>query len=499
MEMRAGKGRHGRLAALGLFACLLLLAVSGKVSAQNDMSYTIRNGRMYISLGKHLLDKHMDKTRLEKFIERYDLSDLGLEKLIFKGANEHLRKMGWRVDMDNNRIIIISKQMLGVGELNDPAKRMILAEDHPNTYDLFPPQNDNLVYGFNRFAGKFPFAVRDSLVTFFMKGHTAAGQVLLAGSFTNWQHAALKMIRTDSGWIAGVRLAPGKYWYKFITDGEWTIDPGNDLREDDGLGNTNSVYYKTNTVFTLSGFPGARDAYLSGSFNGWNPGELPMIKGPFGWTIGIYLAEGTFTYKFVVDGKWYEDPKNSNHLPDGHNGFNSLLRIGKPHHFILRGYASAKSVVLAGSFNGWKTYELFMHKTDAGWELPYTLGPGNYGYRFVVDGKWMNDPANPLFINNPENHTVSAYLIIDPNYTFRLEGYGGAKTVFLSGDFNNWTPDALPMKRVGNAWVFNVHLPVGKHLYKFIVDGRWIKDPADPLWEGNEYGTDNSVLWVEQR
>ena len=51
------------------------------------------------------------------------------------------------------------------------------------------------------------------------------------------------------------------------------------------------------------------------------------------------------------------------------------------------------------------------------------------------------------------------------------------------------------MKRVGDAWVFSVHLSVGKHLYKFVVDGRWIKDPDNPLWEEN----DNSVIWMEER
>jgi hypothetical protein len=402
------------------------------------------------------------------------------------------------VDIDNPEIIVISKQMLGMGGLGDPEKRMRLTEDHPNTYDLFPAQNDNLVYGFNRFAGKFPFAVRDSLVTFFMKGHTSAREVLLAGSFSNWQHGALEMTKTDSGWITTVRLKAGKYWYKFVIDGGWTTDQDNDLTEDDGMGNTNSVYYKTNQVFSLPGFLNARDAFLSGSFNNWNPGELPMSRGPFGWSIGMYLAEGTFTYKFVVDGKWYQDPRNNNHLPDGHNGFNSVLRIGKPYHFILMGYASARSVVLAGSFNGWKTYESFMHKTASGWELPYALGPGNYEYRFIVDGKWINDPANRLFINNTQSHTVNSYLIVGPNYTFRLQGNQDAKTIFLAGDFNSWTPGALPMKRVGDAWVFKVHLSVGKHLYKFIVDGRWIKDPVNPLWEGNEYGTDNSVIWWEK-
>jgi 1,4-alpha-glucan branching enzyme len=94
---------------------------------------------------------------------------------------------------------------------------------------------------------------------------------------------------------------------------------------------------------------------------------------------------------------------------------------------------------------------------------------------------------------------VNSFLIIQPNYTFRLRGYPDARVICVAGDFNDWMPDALKMKRVGDAWVFNVHLPVGKHLYKFIVDGRWIKDPDNPLWEENQYNTDNSVIWMEDR
>ena len=478
-----------------LLVCLLLFVAPGAF-AQEGTSYTVKDGRMYIQVKRGI-----DERRLNKFIDQYDLGDLNLPSLLVAGRNglKRLRKMGWRVDIDNPQMIVISKQMLGlgVGELTDPGKRMSLTEDHPNSYDMFPPQNDNLLYGFNRFVGKYPFAVHDTLVTFFMKGHADARRVLLAGSFTNWQHQARSMIETDSGWILNVVLSPGKYWYKFIVDGRWTTDPDNDVNEGDGMGNTNSVYYKTNTIFTLPGSLNARDAYISGSFNSWNPGELPMTRGAFGWSIDLYLAEGTFTYKFVVDGKWLPDPRNKNQLPDGHNGFNSVLRLGKPHLFVLRGYSDAHSVVLAGSFNGWVTYELFLHKTATGWELPYTLGPGNYEYRFVVDGKWINDPSNPLFVKNPGSHNVNSYLVIGPNYAFRLEGFAGAHSVFLAGDFNYWTPDALPMKRIDNAWMFNVHLSVGKHVYKFVVDGKWIRDPANPLWEGNEYGTDNSVIWWE--
>jgi hypothetical protein len=453
-------------------------------------SYTIREGRMYIRIMKKI-----EKGTLDKFVDKFDLGDLDLGRALATGQLTQLTKNGWRIEMDNKQQLVISKQIGGVDQLDNPEKRMALTEDHPNPYDLFPARNDNIVYGFDRFDGKFPFAIHDSLVTFFLKGHSIAREVLLAASFTNWQYGALQMTRTDSGWISIVRLGPGKYWYKFIIDGGWTIDPDNDLDEHDPHGNDNSVFYKPNVVFTLAGHTDNKDAFLTGSFNGWNPGELPMQRTPSGWTIPLYLAEGTYTYKFVVDGKWMEDPANNHRAPDGHQGFNSIFRLGSPHLFTLKGYNTAKTVMLAGSFNNWRTDEWYMHKTAYGWELPYTLGPGNYEYRFIVDGKWIDDPANPLFVYKRANHVTNAFLIIQPNYTFRLKGYPDAKVVCLAGDFNDWTPNALKMTRVGDAWTFNVHLSVGKHLYKFMVDGHWIKDPDNPLWEEN----DNSVIWMEER
>jgi hypothetical protein len=44
--------------------------------------------------------------------------------------------------------------------------------------------------------------------------------------------------------------------------------------------------------------------------------------------------------------------------------------------------------------------------------------------------------------------------------------------------------------------MFAVHLSLGKHLYKFIVDDKWMNDPGNALWEQNEYGNGNSVLWI---
>jgi hypothetical protein len=70
--------------------------------------------------------------------------------------------------------------------------------------------------------------------------------------------------------------------------------------------------------------------------------------------------------------------------------------------------------------------------------------------------------------------------------------------VYLAANLNDWNPTTYAMQRDGNDWVFPVYLTPGKHLYKFVVDGEWILDPANKLWEQNENHTGNSVLWIEK-
>jgi hypothetical protein len=54
------------------------------------------------------------------------------------------------------------------------------------------------------------------------------------------------------------------------------------------------------------------------------------------------------------------------------------------------------------------------------------------------------------------------------------------------------------MIRQKGKWIFPMYLKPGKYTYKFIVDGRWILDPANRLYEENRYGTGNSVFWMDQ-
>jgi 1,4-alpha-glucan branching enzyme len=316
---------------------------------------------------------------------------------------------------------------------------------------------------------------------------------MLAGSFNDWNPNTLAMKKTDSGWIRELKLDPGKYWYKFIVDGEWQADGNNQAKENDGFGNINSVLFVTNADFFLGGFSKAKNVSLAGSFNQWRAKELIMMQTDAGWALSLYLADGTHTYKFVADGQWLADASNKKQVSDGNGGFNSVIALGKSYTFKLNGYENAKEVRLAGSFNNWRDFELPMKKSENGWETFYVLGSGNYEYKFLVDGKFIADPSNPSLTNNG-----NSLLIINANYTFRLKGYENAKRVVIAGDFNKWNPESFVMHREGNEWVFPAHLSVGKHLYKFIVDGTWIIDPNNKLWEQNEYGTGNSILWIDK-
>jgi hypothetical protein len=56
-----------------------------------------------------------------------------------------------------------------------------------------------------------------------------AREVFLAGTFNNWKAVAEPMKRQVNGpWQVELELAPGRYEYKFVVDGVWCCEPGQD-------------------------------------------------------------------------------------------------------------------------------------------------------------------------------------------------------------------------------------------------------------------------------
>ena len=72
----------------------------------------------------------------------------------------------------------------------------------------------------------------------------------------------------------------------------------------------------------------------------------------------------------------------------------------------------AKSVCVAGSFNGWKPDSTPLAKQGNGhWVGDLNVGPGRYEYLFVVDGQWLPDPNAKEAVQNPFGGKNSVLLV----------------------------------------------------------------------------------------
>ncbi|MDD2964415.1 MAG: glycogen-binding domain-containing protein [Bacteroidales bacterium] len=351
-------------------------------------------------------------------------------------------------------------------------------------------------WGVNQLNDPVAFTYSDGLAAFSFKGGRNTKKVFLSGTFNNWSTMLTPMQKNEKGWwCVTLPLKPGEYEYKYIVDGAWTTDPLNELKRPNNAGSENSVVYAYNHTFKLKGFTKARRVTLAASFNGWNPRSPRMNKTDEGWELDLWVREGTHAYKYVVDGEWMADPGAKVNRPDGAGNANSFMSIGDTLFFKLWGFPGARRVMVAGNFNVWNREELAMTKISGGWQLPYVLGPGMYEYKFIVDGNWITDPDNPFTTGNGD--ATNSILTVKPNYVFRLHGYEDAREVMVSGSFNGWSKSGYRMVRKGDNWIFPIYLSRGKHSYKFVVDGKWILDPDNKLWENNQYDTGNSILWIE--
>ncbi len=72
--------------------------------------------------------------------------------------------------------------------------------------------------------------------------------------------------------------------------------------------------------------------------------------------------------------------------------------------------------------------------------------------------------------------------------------------VYLAGDFTQWRPDSIALRRIGQTTFYFSRrvFPLKARLeYKFVVGGKWLLDPLNPLKEQGGYG-ENSVLMMPE-
>jgi 1,4-alpha-glucan branching enzyme len=71
-----------------------------------------------------------------------------------------------------------------------------------------------------------------------------AQSVSVAGDFSDWQPERYPLKKDKKGlWTTTIRLAPGRYEYRFVVDGQWANDPKCDERTSNEFGGENCVLH----------------------------------------------------------------------------------------------------------------------------------------------------------------------------------------------------------------------------------------------------------------
>ncbi|UOY09242.1 hypothetical protein L0P88_12035 [Muricauda sp. SCSIO 64092] len=251
---------------------------------------------------------------------------------------------------------------------------------------------------------------------------------------------------------------------------------------------------------------------VAGEFNNWSYYQWKMIKVDkdryeLRKKLSNFDHQFSWEFKYVINNFFWAEPRKTDAnvtraFKDGYPlpVYNLMMYTARPDEngnatFRLRGHPNAEKVILAGSFNKWDEHVFQMQKKEGYWELSLQLLPGEYEYKFIIDGEWTEDMDNPYKVLN-EFGGYNSVIQITRKVPFFLRGFPDAQRVTLSGSFNDWATEGHDMLRTSNGWVDTLALVGGKHHYKFIVDGEWMVDPENSVKEYDGKGNINSVCMV---
>jgi 1,4-alpha-glucan branching enzyme len=80
--------------------------------------------------------------------------------------------------------------------------------------------------------------------------------------------------------------------------------------------------------FKITTEPGSK-VFVAGSFNNWDPKQLPLRDNPDSgeFKVALPLPPGRHEYKFVVNGEWRLDPSCPDWLPNSMGTLNSVVSV----------------------------------------------------------------------------------------------------------------------------------------------------------------------------
>lgn len=372
-----------------------------------------------------------------------------------------------------------------------------------------------------------PEVSTDSIKLFYYPEHgnypTVTVKCREAGSATSWDDVSAVTMTQDSTYTAILSttidtsaLSNGNYEYKLYKNGVEVADPlaesqtfmvedipAEDIPAEDPA--VQSPVINGNDVTFNIYAPTASKVTVKGSMNGWAEVALTKDDATGYWSITINdVPKRTYEYGFMVDGNWTLDKLNSSHVGDdsSNNTFEVtqelVTSVKSP---VVNAFGitfnysapNATSVKLAGDMTSWQTGALDMIKDAEGiWTITIPMQTaGDYGYKFIVDGEWKQDPLNSETMGDNSKLTVEGTeagispVIEGSKVTFVYsENPKTSEKVRLAGNLTTpqWenSQEEFTYNTSKNQWEYTNTFAPGSYAYKFIKDANgWITDPAN--------------------
>ncbi|MBO9572287.1 MAG: hypothetical protein J7497_08785, partial [Chitinophagaceae bacterium] len=154
---------------------ILLLFSSHLIFAQQMpvKHFKVKNNTMYIVLSRDLSTASVDS-----FIQKYNLSDIGLMRFMEKGKDDSLTLMGWDIDRSKSDLFVITKPLEEAKDLIKDDCRIFSPVPTPEDWRVVG--GNKIIYGQNDFKDDFSFKREGDIVYFKLKDYLSARRVRLA-------------------------------------------------------------------------------------------------------------------------------------------------------------------------------------------------------------------------------------------------------------------------------------------------------------------------------
>jgi 1,4-alpha-glucan branching enzyme len=88
---------------------------------------------------------------------------------------------------------------------------------------------------------------------------------------------------------------------------------------------------KVQVTFWMPAGIWANTFHVVGDFNNWSTTATPLQRCEKGWSVSVELEPGrAYQYRYLVDGKWFNDWNADDYQPNEHGGDNSVVLTVSP-------------------------------------------------------------------------------------------------------------------------------------------------------------------------